>query len=717
MVTLMAAMIAVAPALTTDRQARIVLGGPIAEQVRGVVENWLIPLPDRDPMLLGMFRDRDANPPKDLLPWSGEFAGKYLTGGTEVYRLTHAPKLKTRLQRFVNDLVATQDADGYLGPFQKAYRLTNWAPNVWGKGDISWDTWGHYHVLLGLLTWHEATEDAKALAAARKIGDLLVAHYGAAEQKVGKGTSPEMNQAVVHGLALLYRKTSDRRYLDLAEKIVREFAMPGAGNYLEAALAGEEFSQLPTNGTRWESLHSLMALPELYALTQKDEYRQAFDHLYWSIAKTDRHNNGGFSTGEGARGNPYLPGAIETCCTVAWTALGVEQLRMTGDPRVADELEMSLFNQVEAMIAPDGSWCTYNTPMDGVRVPSKEEIGFQIRPGTEDVNCCSANMARGFGLLSDWALMRNDKGLVLNYYGPSSIDSQVHGTKVALRQETVYPREGRIVIHVEPAKPIRFALKLRVPHWSDRTELQVNGKTLAARPGTYVSLDREWKNGDRVTLDLDMRPRFWVGQRECRDKVSVYRGPTLMALQVPGSATTYSPNWDQGPALRVTQTKGAFVEHPFEGDTVRMRAMRYDDGGRAEAFVDGNSVGTIDFYDPKRDVPFVWEKSGFGPGPHTLRLVVLGTKSEGSKGTWVNVGRFEPGWQPPSFFPEAFAQAKIDGDAMLVKDIVGREVCLVPYARAGDNRMPYVTWLPCEGLQGAPFSRTNPSRTMRLSEH
>ena len=46
--------------------------------------------------------------------------------------------------------------------------------------------------------------------------------------------------------------------------------------------------------------------------------RKAFENLWWSICKLDRHNNGGFSSGEQAQGNPYHPGAIETCCTVAW---------------------------------------------------------------------------------------------------------------------------------------------------------------------------------------------------------------------------------------------------------------------------------------------------------------------------------------------------------------------------------------------------------------
>jgi hypothetical protein len=41
-------------------------------------------------------------------------------------------------------------------------------------------------------------------------------------------------------------------------------------------------------------------------------------------------------------------------------------------------------------------------------------------------------------------------------------------------------------------------------------------------------LDRNWKQGDRIELVLDMSPHFWVGEEECAGKTAVYRGPILL---------------------------------------------------------------------------------------------------------------------------------------------------------------------------------------------
>lgn len=528
--------VAVADCCDRPAGATYDLKGPLAGYLRGVSEQWLKVAPDANPGMLEMFRDRDRRPLRALVPWAGEFAGKYLTAAVQVLRLTGDRALRDRLARFVHEWVSLQAADGYLGPWPESSRLTGQAPNVdKGQPGPTWDAWGHYHALVGLLLWHDETGDDAALVAARKIGDLFCDRFlGKKRPRLVDTGSTEMNMAPVHGLCLLYRQTRDPRHLALARQLAGEFAATGpdgkalAGDYLRAGLAGAEFFATPK--PRWESLHPVLGLAELYRLTGDPSYRKAFEHFWWSIVKLDRHNNGGFSSGEQAQGDPYHPGAIETCCTIAWMTMSVEILRLTGDPVVADELELSTLNSALGLHSPTGRWATYNTPMDGVRKASAHDIVFQAREGTPELNCCSVNAARGLGLVSDWALMKDDRGLRLNWYGPGSITAALpSGMLVTLAQRTDYPADGRVVIAVDPAREIAFPLRLRIPYWSARTRASVNGQVIGRpAPGSYLTLDRSWKKGDRVELVLDLTPHFWVGERECQGKTSAYRGPLLL---------------------------------------------------------------------------------------------------------------------------------------------------------------------------------------------
>jgi len=509
-------------------------GGVLGDYLRSVADRWLKVAPASNPAMLEMFRDRDRQPYRQLEPWAGEFAGKYLTAATEVLRVTGDPELRAVLGRFVGELLTLQDQDGYLGPWPREHRLANSAPNASGPGR-SWDAWGHYHVMLGLMLWSETADDPRALAAARRIADLLCARFlGDRAPRLVDTGSTEMNLAPAHALAMLYRRTAQERYLRMAEQIIAEFSAtdgagePLAGNYLNGPLAGREFHQLPK--PRWESLHPIMALAEVQALTGRADCRAAFERIWRSIVRNDRHNNGGFSSGEKATGNPYDPAPIESCCTIAWMALSVEMLRLTGDPAVADELELSLFNSVLGMHSRAGRWSTYNTPMDGLRIASTQAIGFQARAGSPELNCCSANAARGLGLLWAWALLPDGGGLALNCYAPMTLTVPLAGANsVVLTQETSYPYDARVLLTVAAQPAAEFVLKLRIPRWSRSTRVTLNGRPVEdVRPGSYLPIARAWSTGDRLEIIFDFSPHVWTGARQCAGKTSLYRGPILM---------------------------------------------------------------------------------------------------------------------------------------------------------------------------------------------
>jgi DUF1680 family protein len=196
------------PVLNRIPDTRYKLQGIMQEYITAITGNWLLKVPDANPAILQMFADRDNQPHRDLLPWSGEFAGKYLTGATQILRLTHDPALKNYLSKFVTNLAQLQTDDGYLGPASKNQRLT------WG-----WDVWGHYHIMLGLLFWYEDTNDKPALQCTVKIGALLCRKFLKTGQHIVDAGSVEMNHAVIHSLCLLYKITKTPAYLELAHQI------------------------------------------------------------------------------------------------------------------------------------------------------------------------------------------------------------------------------------------------------------------------------------------------------------------------------------------------------------------------------------------------------------------------------------------------------------------------------------------------------------------
>jgi hypothetical protein len=98
-----------------------------------------------------------------------------------------------------------------------------------------------------------------------------------------------------------------------------------------------------------------------------------------------------------------------------------------------------------------------------------------------------------------------------------------------LIQKTDYPESGRVEIRLQQNKPAVYTLRLRIPYWSKNTELQVNGQLLHPVHGNYVSISREWKDGDQIILKLDLRGRIITAPGNA-NYVAIMRGPVVLAL-------------------------------------------------------------------------------------------------------------------------------------------------------------------------------------------
>lgn len=516
------------PCLESIPDGRWHFDGELGARIDGNVENWLLRMPGANPGILEMFRRRNRHLPyAEPVPWAGEFAGKYLISAVQACRMSEDSRLAPFVQAFVDQLVACQAENGYLGPWPRDQELQG-----------HWDLWGHYHCMLGLLMWSDDAGDRDAYEAVLRAAECICKVYVDSGRRPIEAGSPPMNLSVLHIFAELYRRTGNPRYWDLIQRIEED--LPKDGDWLRQGTAGTPYFQLPGSGPRWESLHIVEGFAPLFVATGEERYRQALLSLWDSIRQYDRHPSGAFSSNEGAAGTIYAGGSIETCCSVAWMALTVDALRLTGDPTKADELERTLWNQALAAQHPSGNWWTYDTPINGVRVPSYQQINFQYRPGTPELNCCSVNGPRMLGMLSEWAVLRDAEGLTVNFYGPSMFNLPLRdGRRVTLAQQTRYPVEGRVRLELDLPEKSTFTLRLRIPAWSHQTTAKVNGEPapLSPQPGTYLTLNRAWQRGDTIELELDLRPRYEAGQGpNWGGRAAIHVGPLLLAFD-----TYYNP--------------------------------------------------------------------------------------------------------------------------------------------------------------------------------
>ena len=192
----------------------------------------------------------------------GEHVGKWIHAATLAWVYANDAALRAKVDRVVASLIATQQASGYLGTYSDSSRF--------GMGkDEQWDVWVHKYVLLGLITYSLHSGDARALEAARRAADLLIATFGSQGNLDLNERSTHVGMAsgsVLEPMVLLYRVTGDERYLTFARFIADHWEAE-KGPRLISSLTANRSVRDTANGKAYEMLSCLVGLTELYRVT------------------------------------------------------------------------------------------------------------------------------------------------------------------------------------------------------------------------------------------------------------------------------------------------------------------------------------------------------------------------------------------------------------------------------------------------------------------
>lgn len=530
------------------------LYGETGALVERIIDNWLLNIRQTNPAIIDMFRDRDVKPYRDLLPWSGEFAGKYITSSYYAYKLTGRRDLYDYIIRFIDELLQYQDEDGYMGCFAKDCRLTGAYSQDPSKNGCTWDAWSHYHFMFGMLLWYNLTGKENYLQAIEKTAGLFMNKFYGDNPGILATGSSEMNLAVYHVFCLLFRRTKNPDYLAFAKQIEGELSDEGAGDYINYSLKGYEFYQCPK--PRWESLHIIMGLAEMYRITEEDMYLSVAAQIFYSILKTDVHNTGAFSTNEQAVGHPYQNAAIETCCVVAYNALGIDLYALTGDSKIIDFLERSHYNAVLGYNSPTGRWSTYDTPMEGTRCASYHSVVFQCRPGSPELNCCSVNAPRGVASVSEWLAAEDNDTLFVNFYENMHAET---ADGITIDIKGAYPEKNKVYINIDTGNTDK-KIAFRIPGWSKNTVILAKEEIFHSAPGTYFVIENtQYKE---FAIEFDFTPYTEAGGGDYTGKCSIYVGPILYGFD---NGKNHGIDFENIPAIPEQELKSAFPVKDEDG--------------------------------------------------------------------------------------------------------------------------------------------------------
>lgn len=472
--------------------------------------------------------------------WQSEFWGKYMHSAVPYLVYTKSEKLKADIDRSVARMISTQEPCGYIGNYPDELRC--------GEG---WDVWGMKYTMMGLLHYHDGErEDAKrerALEACRRLCDYVISEIGP-NGKRGRelwqtgNWSGYASSSILEPVMWLYKRTKDAKYLDFASYIVKGMTEPQKGpRLLDLALKGvavadrnetgytrnREWSYVCKYGRSkaYEMMSCYQGFLEYFEATGRRDLFDAAVRTAEDIIREEINLAGGCTSSEawfhGAH-KQHMPyeRLQETCVTTTWMRFCEKLLDITGDPKWADQIERTFYNAYLAAMKSDGSEFAGYTPLSGNRWHGQHHCCMHT-------DCCTANGPRGFLCFLNNLFRAKGDAAEFNFYASALVKGKLsNGRAVAFDMYSLYPRsaKARIVSHTENVG--EMPLRLRIPAWSAKTVVKLNGVEQAdVKPGAYFTLPHEWRLGDVVEIEFDMPVVAHVQHHHA----AFTRGPVLLA--------------------------------------------------------------------------------------------------------------------------------------------------------------------------------------------
>jgi uncharacterized protein len=472
---------------------------------------------------------------------------------SDIYKWTEAvgfqlqvsdqPELRKMIDTMVHEVVAIQEPSGYLNTYYNGDRKPL-------RMQYDTQTTGHElycvgHMLQAAIAYYRATGDPTLLhAGVRFVDDFLIPNYGpGANQKAIVSGHPEIEMALIE----LSRTTGDPKYTKLAGYILHgDSRVPLKPQQIVYMYCGIPFtSRTKLEGHAVRAMYACCGATDYYLETGDPEYWKTLNVLWNDLTSHQLYVNGGVgarAAGE-AFGDQYeLPNAQaygESCAAIGNMMWNWRMLAGSGDAKFSDVIERALYNGINSGMSLDGKTYCYRNPLafdPAGESRDRHLVDGKIRNAWYDTTCCPPNLERTFASLSGYFYSTSDEGIYVHLYDNSEMNWHIHdGTALKVVQKTNYPWSGDVKVTVSPAVPSEFVMYVRIPGWSTKSFVAVNGKAIeGVKAGEYLAIRRLWTQNDTIDLAFDMTTHLLKANpavTEDRGRVAFQRGPIVFCME------------------------------------------------------------------------------------------------------------------------------------------------------------------------------------------
>ncbi len=421
----------------------------------------------------------------------GHFEGHYLSACAHLFASTKNPAIKKRADYLVNELDKCQKALGgeYLSAFPTSFfdRLEAGKP-VWAP------YYTIHKIMQGLLDMYRYCGNKRALRMAERMADYFEKRDAKISQSiwVNKVLTVEFG-GMPDTLYLLYSITHRPADLTLAHRFDQKSFLDPLMNHQDDLTGIHANTHIP----------KILGAARRYELFDDTPYRRLTEYFWERIANHRSYATGGSNEGEfwgtpDKLANTLVSNNEETCTTYNILKVTRDLIRWTANPKYADFYERAYWNGILPAQNPNDGMMIYYLPLAS---------GFTKAWGTpyDSFWCCYGTGVESFAKLNDSIYFHNSNSLYVNLYVTSTVNWKAKGIK--LIQDTVFPVEQGSKFTIRVRRPASFDLRLHVPYWvGNRCQIFLDGKRLhiPAKPTSYASINRTWRNGDQVRIVLPM---------------------------------------------------------------------------------------------------------------------------------------------------------------------------------------------------------------------